>query len=241
MSAGLLAAALLCASPAPPAPPAKVAPTLAELDERRFELHLGGRAGARFGGAPSLGGGGSIGLGVRLWRGLYLEASVGEGVFSNARPAPAPSSFRHLGSHAEVAPGEPDSAGPPVAAAAAASDDAASALLAGQILLGVRYEVRTPRTKWVRPTVFLGATHLHEATLGDLARAPGPTLAGTGEFIRHRTGVQLGVGLRAPLPERWGPVAPRFSVRVDADAAYYFDAHPGRVQAGLGVGVQVVF
>ena len=29
--------------------------------------------------------------------------------------------------------------------------------------------------------------------------------------------------------------------RFDTDIAYYFDRHPGRVQAGLGVGLQVVF
>lgn len=218
MFAGLmLATSLVCApSPAPP--------SLAALDERRFELHLGGRAGARFGGPVSVGGGASIGLGVRLWRGLFLEASLGEGVFGNATPA-APG-FRHLSSDAASSKGD---------------GDPLSAILAGQILLGARYELRTVKTKWVRPTLFLGATHLHEATLRELARAPGPTLAGTGEFIRHRTGLQLGVGLRAPLPARWGPVAPRFSVRVDADAAYYFDAHPGRTQVGLGLGVQVVF
>lgn len=239
MFAGLITASLLVGpSPALLTPavapvaaaPAKVAPTLAQLDERRFELHLGIRAGSRFGGPASFGGGASFGLGVRLWKGLFLEASVGEGVFSTPRAAPTPG-FRHLGLHDA----------PPAAAPAQSGPDAASALLAGQILLGARYEVRTPKTKWVRPTFFLGATHLHEATLGDLAREPGKTLAGTGEFIRHRTGLQLGVGLRAPLPARWGPVAPRFSLRVDADAAYYFDAHPGRAQVGLGLGLQVVF
>jgi hypothetical protein len=221
MLAGLMLAASLLSAPSPVAKPP---PTLAELDERRFELHLGGRAGARFGGPASFGGGASIGLGVRMWRGLFFEASLGEGVFSPNTAATE--SFRHLGSHT---PRSCCSRPPP------------SPILAGQILLGLRYEVRTPKTKWVRPTLFLGATHLHEATLEDLAREPGPTLAGTGEFIRHRTGLQLGVGLRAPLPERWGPVAPRFSIRVDADGAYYFDDHPGQAQVGLGLGLQVVF
>ena len=93
----------------------------------------------------------------------------------------------------------------------------------------------------MRPSVFLGVTHLHEATIADFVAAPGKTLAGTGKFIRHRTGAQAGVGMRVPFPERWGRVAPRFSARFDADFAYYFDRHPGRLQAGLGAGLQVVF
>jgi hypothetical protein len=236
MFAGMIiAASLLAGSPALSPTPAKVQPTLAQLDERRFELHLGGRAGARFGGPASFGGGASIGLGVRLWQGLFFEASLAEGVFTNpTSPAATAVGFRHLGEHTPRSETQPGPVAP-------TSSDARSLILAGQILLGLRYEVRTARTRWVRPTLFLGATHLHEATLGDLIRAPGKTLAGTGEFIRHRTGLQVGVGLRAPLPSRWGPVAPRFSIRVDADGAYYFDAHPGRAQVGLGLGVQVVF
>jgi hypothetical protein len=178
-------------------------------------------------GGVSLGGGAQIGLGVRLWRGLYLEAGVGEGVFTNVEARETDVAFRHLGEH-----------GDPLTITAATPP---SPILAGQIVMGLRYEVRTPRTMWVRPSVYLGATHLHEATLDDFLTAPGKTLAGTGEFIRHRTGASLGLGLRVPLPERWGPVAPRFSARFDADVAYYFDRHPGRVQAGLGVGLQVVF
>jgi hypothetical protein len=216
----------------PPTPP----PTLAQLDDRRFELHIGGRGGMRMLDGVSLGGGAQIGLGVRLWKGLYLEAGVGEGVFtqpeSREREAVA---FRHFGEHEEAIPAilEPTPAATPA--------PAPSPILAGQIVMGLRYEVRTPRTMWVRPSVYLGATHLHEATLDDFIAAPGKTLAGTGEFIRHRTGAMLGLGLRVPLPERWGPVAPRFSARFDADASYYFDRHPGRVQVGLGVGLQVVF
>jgi hypothetical protein len=219
MLAGFAVASLFAASPAPAALP---------HDDARFELHLGGRAGGRFVGTPtagptSFGGGLSFGLGVRLWQGLYLEASVGEGVFQNPERL---ESFRHLGTHEAALSVEPPKSSP---------------LLVGQILLGVRYEVRTARTLRVRPSVFLGATHLHEATLADFAEQPGKTLAGTGQFIRHRTGAQAGVGLRVPFPERWGRVAPRFSGRFEADVAYYFDRHPGRVQAGLGAGIQVVF
>ncbi|MFO7562925.1 MAG: hypothetical protein R6X02_09815 [Enhygromyxa sp.] len=200
------------------------------FDDARFVLHIGGRAGGRFVGpdtaAPtSFGGGLSFGLGVRLWQGLYLEASVGEGVFQNPEPL---ESFRHLGTHEDT----------PVSLVEGPEP---SPLLVGQILLGARYEVRTARTSRVRPSVFLGATHLHEATLADFAREPGKTLAGTGKFIRHRTGVQAGFGLRVPFPARWGRAAPRFSGRFDADVAYYLDRQPGRVQAGLGAGVQVVF
>ncbi|HLT36753.1 MAG TPA: hypothetical protein VK034_10715, partial [Enhygromyxa sp.] len=174
----------------------------------------------------SFGGGLSFGLGVRVWQGLYVEASVGEGVFQNPEPV---TSFRHLGSHeAALSVAEP-------------APDKPSPLLVGQILLGVRYEVRTAKTLRVRPSVFVGATHLHEATLADFAREPGKTIAGTGKFIRHRTGAQVGFGLRVPFPERWGRAAPRFSARFDADLGYYFDRHPGRMQAGLGAGLQVVF
>lgn len=224
MLAGLALSSLFFASP--PTPPAL------PFDDARFELHLGGRAGGRFvgtgtAGPSSFGGGLSLGLGVRLWQGLYLEASVGEGVFSNPERL---DTFRHLGTH------ETDEA-----LAIEAPPAAGSPLLVGQILLGARYEIRSAKTLRVRPSVFLGATHLHEATLADFAEDPGKTLAGTGKFIRHRTGAQVGVGLRVPFPERWGRVAPRFSARFDVDGAYYFDAHPGRVQVGIGAGLQVVF
>lgn len=235
MLLGLLAATTLAA--VPPAPAGK---TLAELDSARFELHLGGRAGARALGGASFGGGGQIGLGVRLWQGLYLEVTVGEGVFTSPRASKPTESFRHFGLHgglhgeaSEAEPTNPDDA---TTSEVPLDDAAASALLAGQILMGLRYEVRTPRTERMRPSVFLGVTHLHEATLEQFVDAPGKTLAGIGDFIVHRTGVQLGVGLRIPFRS-----APRFSLRIDTDAAYYFDDHPGRLQAGLGLGLQAVF
>jgi hypothetical protein len=230
---GLCLAATLFA-PTSPAPNSS-APTLEQLDEKRFELHIGGRAGVRMLDGVSLGGGAQIGLGVRLWKGLYLEAGVGEGVFTNVEAAEREVAFRHIGTHENASTSELASTSAP------APTSAPSPILAGQIVMGLRYEVRTRRTMWARPSVYLGATHLHEATLDDFIVAPGKTLAGTGEFIRHRTGATLGLGLRVPLPPRWGPVAPRFSARFDADASYYFDRHAGRVQAGLGVGLQVVF
>jgi hypothetical protein len=228
MIAGLVVASLLAASPAPAALP---------FDDKRFELHVGGRGGGRFIGsqtaAPaSFGGGLSLGLGVRLWQGLYFEAAIGEGVYQNPSSAEATESFRHIGS------------APAPATTTTESSDASpdtSPLLVGKILLGARYEVRTARTLRVRPSVFLGVTHLHEATLAGFADSPGKTIAGTGKSIQHRTGVEAGVGLRVPFPERWGAVAPRFSARFDVDFAYYFDTYPGRVQAGLGAGLQVVF
>lgn len=232
---GLCLAATLAVSPAPRPPASRPAPpTLEQLDARRFELHIGARGGMRTLDGVSFGGGAQIGLGVRLWKGLYLEAGVGEGVFTNVEAPASEVAFRHLGAHEGAAPAT-------LAAAPELVAPAPSPILAGQIVMGLRYEVRTPRTMWVRPSVYLGATHLHEATLDDFVVAPGKTLAGTGEFIRHRTGATLGLGLRLPLPDRWGPVAPRFSARFDADVSYYFDRHPGRVQAGLGVGLQVVF
>jgi hypothetical protein len=228
MLVGLALASLISAAPSP----AAATPSLAALpfDDARFSLHVGGRAGGRFvgtdtAGPTSFGGGISLGLGVRLWQGLYLEASVGEGVFQNPESV---ETFRHIGPHAAEIE-ETESAAKP------------SPLLVGQILLGARYEIRTVKTLRVRPSVFLGATHLHEATIADFLREPGKTIGGTGKFIRHRTGLQAGLGLRVPFPERWGAAAPRFSTRFDADFAYYFDKHPGRVQAGLGVGLQVVF
>lgn len=234
MMVGLALALLLASapSPAPSRAPSSI-PALA-FDDARFSLYVGGRAGGRFGGSDSadsasFGGGVSLGLGVRLWQGLYLEASVGEGVFKNPERI---ETFRHFGSHPALAE-EP--------VADVVESEKPSPLLVGQILLGARYEVRTPKTLRVRPSAFLGVTHLHEATLADFAREPGKTIAGTGKFIRHRTGLQAGFGLRVPFPERWGAVAPRFSARFDADFAYYFDRHPGRIQAGLGVGIQVVF
>jgi hypothetical protein len=227
MLAGFVVASLLASSPTPAALP---------FDDARFELHVGGRAGGRFVGtdtvAPtSFGGGVGFGLGVRLWQGLYFEASLSEGVFQNPESAESLENFRHLGSHEAAAETTevPESSPKP------------SPLLVGQILLGARYEIRTARTLRVRPSMFLGATHLHEATIADFMREPGKTLTGTGKFIRHRTGLQAGLGLRVPFPERWGAVAPRFSARFDADFAYYFDRHPGRVQAGIGAGLQVVF
>lgn len=212
----------------------KPQPTLAELDDKRFELHVGARGGGRFMGAgPSWGGGLEFGLGLRVWRGLYFEAGVAEGVYSNREPV---ESFRHAG-HLDESSARPEEA----ATQASAASDRAAAILAGQIVFGLRYEIRTRRTQRVRPTVFLGATHLHEATLDDFRRRPGATLAGVADGIRHRTGVQAGAGLRAPFPARWGPVAPRFALTVKADVAYYFDREPGRLQASGGVGVQVTF
>ncbi len=234
---GLCIAATLAFAP-PPAPP-----TRPQLDDNRFEFHHGGGARVRALDGVSVGGGLQIGLGVRLWKGLYLEAGVGEGVFTNRNVEAAESdvAFRHFGLHDEAG----DEGTLPAAAATAAEPEpttqAPSPILAGQIVMGLRYEIRTPRTMWMRPSVYLGATHVHEATLDDFRKAPGKTLAGTGEFIRHRTGASLGLGLRVPFPDHWGPVAPRFSARFDLDAAYYFDRHPGRLQAGLGVGLQVVF
>lgn len=234
MPAGLLLAAALIASPSPSQAPS---PSPKTLDERRFELHLGGQGRGRFRQGASFGGGAQVGLGVRLWRGLWLEAGVGEGIYQlRSSPSPEPSAFRHLGPHDEPGAAEINE----TAAAGAASARGRSALLAGEILLGLRYELRLPQTR-LRPSVLLGASHLHEATLDEFLAAPGKTLAGTGDFIVHRTGAALGLGLRVPFPERWGAFAPRISARFDANFAYYFDDAPGQIQAGVGVGLQALF
>jgi hypothetical protein len=224
MLIGLLAATTLAASPTPP-------PTPEQIDASRFELHIGLRGGARMLGGAAFGGGAMFGLGVRIWQGLYFEASLGEGVFTQPRASGTTTAFRHRGPHGE----------PIASTTVAPRPDAPDLLLAGQIVFGLRYEVRTPATKRVRPSVFVGLTHAHEATFADFLDAPGKALLGTGTFIDHRTGALVGVGVRLPFPSAWGRVAPRFGLRVDADAAYYVDDDPGRLQASVGVGVQAVF
>ena len=249
LTAPLLASTLLAAPPAAPAAaPAAAAQAAgaAPYDHARFSIMLGGRAGGRFLTRPSatpiaptsFGGGFGLGLGVRVWQGLYVEANVSEGLYQNPEPIPTldASSFRHFGPH-EPAAAETD----PAVADASGASEGKSALLVGQILLGLRYEIRTPATYRLRPSVSLGLTHLHEATVHDFLLSPGKTLMGISKSIRHRTGAQVGAGLRIPFSLEPGRVASRFSARVDADVAYYFDDAPGRLQAGLGLGVQVLF
>lgn len=254
LALGLLLASTLASAPSPapalaPAPSPTPSPAAAPYDDARFSLSIGSRAGGRFlgsaGGSPriagsSFGGGVGFGLGVRIWQGLYVEASLSEGVFQNPESVASlgdPATLRHFGDHSSPA-NEPAS---DPATSAAGSSSRRSALLVGQILFGIRYEIRTPRTLRLRPSVFAGLTHLHEATLRDFQAAPGPTLLGVSDAIRHRSGVQVGAGLRIPFSMTPGRAASRFSARVDADVAYYFDGAPGRLQAGLGLGLQVVF
>ncbi|NVB43164.1 hypothetical protein G6O69_35400 [Pseudenhygromyxa sp. WMMC2535] len=236
-----LVAALSPAAPPPAAAATEAtapAPASLDLDSARFELHLGLRGGLRSLGAPVAGGGGlQLGLGVRLWRGLYLEVGVGEGLYTDPEQSidadsSSSSELRHLG-HTSAPAGSTDGEN-----LSAANEDPAMRL-AGQILLALRYEFRQPRR--LRPHLSLGLTHLHEATIADFLDQPGRVIFGVADSIRHRTGIQAGAGLRVPFPASWGKVAPRFSARFDADAAYYFDEDPGRLQAGLGAGVQVVF
>ncbi len=171
--------------------------TREQLDQKRFEIYLAGRGFVRLLDTPPQPGGAlQIGLGVRLWRGLYLEAELGEGLF--ARP---------LGN-------------------------------AGQILFGLTWELR--KLERVRPYATLALTHAHESSLVHLAHNPASTLLGTAHTIHHRTGMQLGTGVRLPW-SRLGAVGSRFATVVRTDVAYYFDEGPGRLQVGLGVGVQVVF
>lgn len=195
----LLTASLLAAPPPSPAPaePEPAGPSLAELDEKRFELHLLPRLGARMLDGESLGGSIQVGVGIRAWRGLYVEIEVGEGVYA-----------------------------PPLE-------------LSGQILAGLRWELR--RSAKVRPSLFLGFTHLHQSHAEHFVHDPGHTLVGTAETIHHRSGAQAGFGLRFPFPARWGKQAQRFSGLLRSDVAYYFDAAPARLQAGFAAGFSVVF
>ena len=49
-------------------------------------------------------------------------------------------------------------------------------------------------SKKVAPRVFVGAVHQHEESLAAVAQEPAGALLGIGGGIRHRAGVQLGVG-----------------------------------------------
>jgi hypothetical protein len=115
--------------------------------------------------------------------------------------------------------------------------------VAGQVLVGLRHELRA--SPWVRPTFSLGYSHLidvgfdaaFDAECGCFGDDPGFGISHRSEVeLRQRNGIQGGLGLRFPF--RW---APRLSVYVEGDVAYYFDAAPGRLQAGGGGGLQIVF
>ena len=210
--------AVEAAPPKPPKPPKKPKPSpeerLAKVDEARIEMHLGIRGYGRFLDAePAYGGSVQLGAGVRLVRGLYLSGELGAGVH-----------------------------GMPLGAGA-------------QVLVGLRHELRV--SKWVRPTFSLGYTHLVDLGFDAGFQAdcdcfdwndhhphpqPGPNgnnvdIDGHGDVdLIQRNGIQGGLGLRFPM--RW---APRLSVYVQLDGAYYFDREPGRLQIGGGGGLQVVF
>lgn len=115
--------------------------------------------------------------------------------------------------------------------------------IAGQVLVGLRHELRVGQ--WVRPTFSLGYSHLIDvgfdaafnAKCGCFGDEPGFGIRHRSEVeLAQRSGIQGGLGLRFPF--RW---APRLSVYVEGDVAYYFDNRPGRLQAGGGGGLQVVF
>jgi hypothetical protein len=114
----------------------------------------------------------------------------------------------------------------------------------GQVFMGLRHELRMNR--WVRPSFSLGYSHLidvgFEAELDPLCgchrdQELGFGIHGRGEVeLDQRSGIQGGLGLRFPF--RW---APRLSVYLRADAAYYFDFRPARMHVGGGGGLQIVF
>ncbi|HLT35988.1 MAG TPA: hypothetical protein VK034_06875 [Enhygromyxa sp.] len=115
--------------------------------------------------------------------------------------------------------------------------------VAGQVWVGLRHELRV--SQWVRPTFSLGYSHLidvgfdaaFDAECGCFGDEPGFGISHRSEVeLAQRSGIQGGLGLRFPM--RW---APRLSVYVRGDVAYYFDDAPGRLQAGGGGGLQVVF
>lgn len=116
---------------------------------------------------------------------------------------------------------------------------------AGQLFVGLRHELRM--APWVRPSLSLGYTHLFDASFdaevdagcgcGKAGASEGFSFgASAGAELASRSGVQAGLGLRFPLR-----FAPRLSLYLRGDVGYYFDARPGRLQAGGGLGVQVVF
>jgi hypothetical protein len=116
---------------------------------------------------------------------------------------------------------------------------------AGQVFLGLRHELRM--APWIRPSFSLGYTHLFDASFhaeadvgcgcGKAGGEPGFSFeGGAGAELASRSGVQAGLGLRVPFR-----FAPRLSLYVRGDVSYYFDDRPGRLQAGGGLGVQVVF
>ncbi len=197
LCASLLASPLAAEPEATKATTKAAGPTLPELDARRFEIHVLPRVGARLLDTAELGGSVQLGVGIRMWKGLYFEAEFGEGVYA-----------------------------PPLQ-------------LSGQILAGLRWELR--RSLVVRPNFFVGMTHLHQSHGDEFVHEPGHTLLGTAKTIHHRTGAQLGFGLRFPFPAKWGKQAARFSGLLRTDVAYYFDDAPGRLQMGLGGGLSVVF
>jgi hypothetical protein len=115
----------------------------------------------------------------------------------------------------------------------------------GQVLIGLRHELRM--SQWVRPSYSLGYSHLIDVKFeGEIDpqcgclrshEQPGFGVSSRGEVeLDQRSGIQAGLGLRFPF--RW---APRLSVYLRGDVAYYFDAAPGRLQAGGGGGLQIVF
>jgi hypothetical protein len=119
----------------------------------------------------------------------------------------------------------------------------------GQVVVGLRHELRMSR--WVRPTFSLGYSHLVDVAFdaaleadcgcfdwhGDDDDRHGIDLDARSDVeVDQRSGLQAGLGLRFPM--RW---APRLSVYVRGDVAYYFDREPARLQAGGGGGLQIVF
>lgn len=109
----------------------------------------------------------------------------------------------------------------------------------GTIIAGLRYEVRS----WgrLRPSAFVGFTHAHQSSLGDLRAAPFATLAGAADTIEHRTGIQGDLALRIPFPSHWRGPLPRFSTVVRGDVGYYFDDVAAPLHVGLGAGLSVTF
>lgn len=227
-SASAGASITVTATAAAPKPAKKPKPSpearLAELDQKRLEIHTGLRGYGRYLGGPmAIGASYQLGLGVRVVRGLYVTGELGAGA--------------HV---------LPFGAG-------------------AQGFLGLRHELRV--TKWVRPSISLGYSHLVDATFegygfgGELGGSLGGELddcrcqgggahggggldsgvafdldGGGSVEIASRSGVQAGLGLRFPFKR-----APRLSLYLRGDAAYYFDDRPGRLQAGVGLGLQVVF
>jgi hypothetical protein len=70
--------------------------------------------------------------------------------------------------------------------------------LVGALFIGGRYTPESPLH------LRLGFAHNHETPIDVFLDTPGAAVFGTADGIRHRSGVELGVGASTGLSEQWG-------------------------------------